>query len=276
MTLPSQTNKRLTALLLSTVFCTGCFGGGGATTSAPLTVRGAKDAVLLGDIDHPRPVVRRPSAPLGIYTAVFLSSGGFYVASGAVNAAIAQVKLTGRPSQDVIDTNFALLQEFDTVLQVDIADLLNRSQDRAETLDAYLEGLTNITERARQRMFDMDQYLETLQKTQKDQRSSVSTIDRAARDALKNQDYVLAGEKQQELGKVQADLGKTEADLKQQKQVRSSYDDLLELADRRIKAIEENREVLIAGLKVNNVPGADALGILEGGTTTRRSGSLGF
>ncbi len=263
---------RLCGLLLLSALLTACsFGGGGnAAAGTTLKVHGSKNAVLFGDINDPRPVSRRPAAPLGIYTAIYLSSGGFYAAAGAVNAAIAQVRLTGKPSQDVLDTTIALLQEFDTVMQVDVTDLLNRSDNRAETLDAYLQGLKNITERATQRTTEIEQFTQSLEKTRKDLRSQVSAVDRAARDALKNQDYVLAGEKQQELGTLQGELAKTESSLKQQQQMDNSYDDLIKLAGLRIGAIEKNREVIIAGLRVNDVPGADDLGILETQNGTRR------
>lgn len=262
--------------LLATLLCSGCFGSGAGTGTAT-QARGAKDAVLIGNINSPRPASRRPSAPLGLYATTFLASGGFYSAAGAINAVIAQTKLVGKPSQDVLDTTLALLQEFDTVMDVDVVDLLNRSDNRAQTLDAYLQGLKNITERARTRITEIKQYTGTLEKNRKDLRGQVSSIDRAARDALKKQDYVLAGEKQQELGKLQGDLAKTEADLKQQQQIRTSYEGLIELSDKRIKAIEQNREVIIAGLRVNNVPGADDLGILDTQQgTRRRTNTLGL
>ena len=267
---------RLSGLLLLSAFLSACSFGGSknASTGTPLIVRGAKDAILFGDINDPRPVSRRPAAPLGIYTAIYLSSGGFYAVAGAVNAAMAQVKLTGKPSQDVLDTTLALLQEFDTVMQVDVTDLLNRSDNRAGTLDAYLQGLKNITARATQRTTEIEQYTTSLEKSRKELRGQVSAVDRAARDALKSQDYVLAGEKQQELGTLQGELAKTDSSLKQQQQVRNSYDELIKLSGTRIGAIEENREILIAGLKVNNVPGADSLGILETQNGTRRKSNL--
>ncbi len=275
--MPHTYSRQLAAtVMLLSLFVASCGGGKKETVADTVDVRGAKHAILNGGIDHRRPVYVRPSAALGIYAGVFMSGGGFFAISGAVQAALAHMKLVGKPSQDSIDTTYALLQEFGSILQVDIADLLNRSPERSRTLDEYITGLRNITARSRQRVLDIDQYVASLQKTRSDLRTQISTIDRDARKALTAKDYMTAGDRQQESAAKETELAKTEAELKQQQSLRKSYGDLLTVADKRVKAIEENREILIAGLKVINVPGAENLGILEGKQTKRTSGGTGL
>lgn len=188
----------------------------------------------------------------------------------ALAGVAAQAAFHALPGDDQLDATFALLQEFGTVLQVDVPDLLNRSDNRPQTFNSYLAGLANITERSSRRAEEVEVALDTLQDTQRTQRRAVSDLERAIRNAITAKDYATAGELQSQLGAAQKMLTETESDIAQQEIVQNSLEDLLDIAAEQKLVLEENREVIIAGLRVINLPGADSLGILENAANRRR------
>lgn len=210
----------------------------------------------------------RPSAPMGIFTAVYMAKP-FFLSTTAVKGVAAQVLLHALPDEEQIETTYSLLDEFGSVIQVDITDVLNRSEDRAETLNDYLEGLRNITARSEQKATETDQYIERLETERRTLRGTVADLERSRRDAIENQDFAGAGEIQQDLSAEQAKLSTLEADLELQQNVLASFSDLLEVATNRIDAIDKNKEALIAGVRVVDVPGVENLGVLEGGRRSR-------
>ena len=257
-----------------------CGGKKETAADADLEVSGARLALTFGDVIHgARARTNRASAPMGLFLSLFLADNGIVSAQSAREGVMAQVQFHSKPTEEIQDATFALLEEFGTVLQVDAADLLNRSTNRNQTLNEYMEGLTNITERSRRKEAEFAQYIVRLGEEQKAQQKTASDIEKAIRSALKEQDYSTVGGRQEELNDAQTKLASTKTERSQQQNIQRAYQDMLKIADRRIQAIEENREVMIAGLKVVNVPGAESVGVLEElqrGGRTRNSGILGL
>ncbi len=247
------------AAMLSALFLAAC----GAAKSAS-AVNGARnaltDAALLVST---RPVIIRPSASLGTYVGLYLSGDDFQPANAARMGVMAQMQLHAKPTQDQINATFDLLQEFGTVLQVDIADLLNRSDNRLDTLNQYVEGLANITARSQRKADEVKAQVDTLKTEEQTKQKTVSQINSTLQKALQTKDYATAGEQQQLLGQAETDLAQTDTQLKQQNQILTAFLELLKVAAERSIAIDQNRAILIAGLKVVNVPGAQGLGVLE-------------
>lgn len=219
--------------------------------------------------------VTRAAAPLSVYVNLYLAGGGFVPVSAARAGVLAEARMHSRPTEEDLDDAFGLLQEFGLILQVDIPDLLNRSDDRSQTLDDYTEGLTNITERSRMRAASMTEYVARLTADRRTARTRVSDTERQIRQSLQDQDYVTAGGYQRDLGEAQSELSNIESELREQETLQSSFEELIAIADERLTAIEQNREVLVAGLKVVEIPGIENLGILEQPRTRRRSGNGG-
>ena len=261
------------ALMLSFPLAScGLFGGSENVEDSTLEVTSARYALTFGDIIRgPRRVLNRPSSSLGIFAGLFLSAGNFVDNQSALQGVQAQAAYHAEPGEEQLEDTFALLQEFGAVLQVDVPDLLNRSDNRTETFNRYLEGLSNITERSTRRADELRENLDTLEEEERVQRRAASDLDRAIRNAIADQDYVTAGEMQPELAKAQGVLAETESKVAQQEVVVESFDDLLEVAERQKTVLEENREVILAGLRVVDLPGAESLGILENATTRRRN-----
>ncbi len=241
----------------------GCFGSGTSEPDAELSVQGARFALTYGNIrTGARTVINRPSASIGVFTGLYLAGGGFFGSTSARTGVMAQAQYHAKPAGDLDDT-FALLTEFGTILGVDVADLLNRSADRTETMNNYLEGLQNITERAKLRWEELGTDLKELQAEQREARTAANALDREVRNALQTEDYATAGEKQPELAEAESKVAELDSNVRQLQDVIRTYDKLIEVADKRILAITENREILIAGQKVINVPGTESLGVLE-------------
>ena len=217
-------------------------------------------------------ILNRPSASLGLFVALYLAEGAFVPSASAREGVDVQMKiLKGGEHIDVNDA-YALLQEFGSVLQVDIGDLLNRSPNRQETLDQYVTGLKNITERAEKRADAITQSLALKRDALKQQQADVAKLDRIQRDALKKKDYTLAAENQPKLEDAQKKLRTLEDDQKQAQNLLAIFKELLAAAAKRLSAIEQNREILIAGLRVIQVPGIEDLGILGSETKKKAEG----
>jgi hypothetical protein len=204
-----------------------------------------------------------PSAPLGLYVSTYLGGGTTVAVTTPLTGVTAQQKLhTPYDPMKSTDT-FSLLQQLGNTLQVNISDLLNRSTDRPGTLNTYFEALQNITERGKRTLADLNTHLETVQKDQKSQSAIVSDLQKRRDQANHSSDYATAGGLQQSLTEAQAILAQEEADAKATKDTVQSFQTLLTLADKRIAAITSNREILISGLKVIDVPGTENLNIIQ-------------
>ena len=271
---PSIVGKRGIAVALLAMLLSSCsLFGGQEVEDSTLTVTSARYAITFGDIRRgPRRILNRPTSSLGVFAGLFLAAGSFVDTQSALQGVRAQASYHAEPDEQQLEDTFGLLQEFGTVLQVDIPDLLNRSDNRTQTLNQYLIGLTNITERSMRRAEEVRQNLDELQVTERAQRRAAADLDRTIRNALSDKDYVTAGENQPALAKAQGELAETESMIAQQEVVVESFEELLEVADRQKTVLEENREVIIAGLTVVDLPGAESLGILENANSRRRRG----
>jgi len=259
-------------LSASLLTLTGC-GGSNESGQMPaplekeaLNVSGAKSAIfsliMFSPAEDATPAITRPGAALGLYVGVYLAQGTTLPVLGALIGVDTQLKLAESDNSVEKDETFVLLEEYGTVLQVDIIDTLNRSSERAKTLDKYIRSLEAMNARAQAKMDELDTKLAALKDERRDQRSVVRAIEREIRTAIKEENYSLAGPKQEQVTKEKAELSEIESKEKQIKNIRKIYDKLISVGSERALAITKNREVLIAGLKVIDVPGIEDLEIL--------------
>ncbi|NOS67077.1 MAG: hypothetical protein HOO67_01785 [Candidatus Peribacteraceae bacterium] len=266
----------LTAVLLAPLALSAC--GNTAETPAPsggVQVTGARSAVLsILPLEKGIPSVVRPAALLSIYVNLLLAEGLTPPVHAAMDGVEAQLLLHALPTAENVDDLYSLLEEFGAVLHVDIADLMNRSSDRANTLDEYSIGIANITERSKRRADDIKEQITNLKKKQTEQKRAVSLINKEISNAVKVKDFSTAQDKQQELATAQGELTETDLTLKEMTFLQKTFAELTGIAQQRIAALERNREVIIAGLRVVDVPGVEDLGVLE--STTKRGGRTPF
>ena len=205
----------------------------------------------------------RPAAALGTYVSYFLGKGAYPSVGSAMKGIEAQVRFLQAYNPLTSDDTFTLLQEFGNVLQVDVTDLLNRSTDRPHTLTAYTDGLRNITERAENMVKELENRAADLRTQGRDAHSQVSALQRSVDQAYRTQDYSTAGGLQQQLADAQTRVSQLTTEDTQVRNVENTYKRLIDVAQKRLNAIEENREVLIAGLTVVQLPGIEDIGVLE-------------
>jgi len=204
----------------------------------------------------------RPGAPLGIYVGLYLAHGATLPIRGSLLGMDAQIALLRAESSVERDETFALLEEYGTVLQVDIIDTLNRSTDRVKTLDGYIRSLEAINERITQKGEELEVRLDAIGDERKEQRNVVRTIEREIRTAMKDQNFSVAGAKQEVLTKEEGTLAEIETREKHTKSVLKVLNTLLDIGQERALAITKNREILVAGLHVVDVPGISDLGLI--------------
>jgi len=205
----------------------------------------------------------RPTALLGTYSSIYLGQGVFLPVKSAELGIESQEKiLVGQVKLESSET-FSLLKEFGVILQVDVVDVLNRSADREKTLDTYIRSLANIMTLADRKIKE----LETLEDKYKDEarkkKRAVRDTERIVSKALRDEEFELAGSKQEELTNAKTELAEVEAQQDQVEDVLKPYEKMLEIGQERLNAINKNKRILIAGLKVVEVPGIEELDILE-------------
>ncbi len=258
-------------LLGFTLLLAGCLGG--SKENLPnVVVTGAKDAAVnVANFVGTRSLSYRPTALIGVYTSMYYADGRYLPVLSARSGVMAQMQLHAKPTDESLENTYALLEEFGTILQIDIPDLLDRSPDRATTLTEYQQGLANITTRAERRQTEVNDYIATLRTKQRDSKSQLNDENRAARKALDAGDFTGASEHQKAMSDLQLEISKNDAEQKQFTELDRYFDKLVPIAHARAQAIEQNREVLVAGLKAVDVPGAQGVGAIQPGSGTRRN-----
>lgn len=182
----------------------------------------------------------------------------------AVEGTTAVLKLSPLAvTEDDLEQTFSLLQEFGAILQVNVIDLLNRSTDRPKTLNDYTANLQAVGTRSKQHTVELETRLDILEPKLREERRTVNDLQRTLNTAVRDQDYALAGALQRDLLEAQTAFTKSDSLNNRIEDLIDAFEDLLEIGERRLKAIEVNREVLIAGLSVENVPGLEDLGVIR-------------
>ena len=222
---------------------------------------------------RPRTGPSLPAAPLGVYVGHYLGRDGQPTTKAAGKGVEAQVQLHKKFNPLQSDDTTELLTQFGTILQIDVPDMLNRSTDRPATLTQYTEALKNITTRAKRTAQDLTNHGDTLHDDEKKQQNILSDYTKQLNQAKRNSDLASLSALQKNIADTQGKIGLIRAEEQQTKDLLASYQNLIDISAKRQAAIEQNREVLIAGLKVVNIPGVENLGVLQGGST-RSGGSF--
>ncbi len=205
----------------------------------------------------------KPSAMLGSFLALYVSETDIIDTKSAVMGVASLRMLLGTQEETGTEETYALIAELGQLLQVDIPDILNRSNNRPETLNAYMVSLTNVGTIAKKKQIALDELQDQKRDRLAAQRNVVTGIEREISTALKNEDYATAGSKQPALQEERQTLSTIENGIERTRETEDTLETLLTIAEARAQAIEQNREILIAGLKVLELPGIDDLGILE-------------
>jgi len=227
-------------------------------TSARISLLYAEQLMRLGKIS---PDIYRPSALLGVFASGFLSTS----AEASVSTALAGVEIQQAfimQNREHVSEAFAILTALSDTLEVNITDMLNRSATRQETLDTYTESLNGLFEEAKVQAEGLAQEQREKDADAKAKRAIVTNIQRDVTRARSNKDYTTVSQKQEQLVSAQSDLAGADAKVKEVKTTLSVLNELIDITAERLSAITQNREILISGLKVVDVPGIEDLGII--------------
>ena len=232
---------------------------------------GAKTAVSIMHIISKRSMQNnRPSGILGIFSGIYTSQGVFLSVQSAANGMQAIANILKGQTESISDENFALLREVGDILQVDVIDMLNRSSNRVSALDTYTQSLRNIGILTERKITELTALNDKQNITVKEERKEVRTIEGDLRDALKKTDYGTASELEQQLAEKKVSFAEISTQEEQSDDMIDRFDTLLEVTAERLQAVEINREILIAGLRVIDVPGIADFNILEKGKKWRK------
>jgi len=207
----------------------------------------------------------RPSGLLGVYVTHFLLEST--TLRGAVMGIDAQMVLYFGDELEKSES-FALLEELGTILQVDVADMLNRSINRGKAFDTYVDSLKEILIDCTDHNEGLKQDYEEISEERRAKRRTAGDLQHDLNVALREQDYTTAGAKQSDLIDAETDLATVEARQEEIESIMDLFEDLIDVGTERVIAMEENREIIIAGLMVVEVPGIDDLGLIK--ETNRR------
>ncbi|OIO53038.1 hypothetical protein AUJ46_06005 [Candidatus Peregrinibacteria bacterium CG1_02_54_53] len=253
--------RALTFLALCAVVLGGCTSS--SETAYPPSVSGGKSATVALDVLAKRALSPRPSGSLGVFSTLFLAQQLFLPTQSATDGIEQILRMVRSQEQPLGDETFALLQTLGDTLSVNIVDMLNRSTDRIVALDQYVSALTNIIDNGKRRDEELTTALDTIGDQKKEQRALVRDLERTQKDAIKAKDFATAGAKEAELSKAQTTLSETELKESQAKSSQRQLTDLLSQAEKRLLAIEKNREILLAGLTISDPQGLKDLGLMR-------------
>lgn len=264
-------SRAITVLLLAG-FLTQCTGVSDdvETPDVQTAVIGAEESqdMLAAWADADR---LRPSALLGVFIADYLSYTAVY--QSALAGVEAQMEILFNDDR-IEDETYALLETLGSILQVDVNDMLNRSNGRARAFETYVQNLAELGTTATAKKQGLEQEMDEIQTARRDQRRDTAKLQSDLNSALREQDYASASGLQRQLIDAETALAKLESEEDEQRSVIRLFEDLLEIADERLNAMQTNREALIAGVKVIEVPGVDDLGLLEKGRYRRRNSTF--
>ncbi len=232
-------------------------------TIAPLAVRWTIELVKGSDAF----ASIRSSALLGVYLADFLMRQVMF--RSAIAGINIQMDLLNEGSEEQ-EESFALLETLGAILQVDVPDMLNRSTDRVDAFDTYLSNLQALGERATSHENGLEQQMDGLMDERSDIRVEVARSQSRLNVALREKDYATASEEQKRLIDGRSDLAEMDARIDEIRSIRNLFQDLLDIAEERVTVMTSNREALLAGITVVDVPGVEDYGLIE--KSRRRSG----
>ncbi len=259
--------------LLSLLILAGC-GSGNDVSEEKIQVSGGRSALFSIDrliADSTKLQVSRRAALLGVFITEYISFAQTAMAAQGALTGIAVDQHLMQAQHTVTDPDFNLLQAFADALEVDVSDLLNRSADREQALTAYTTALTNVAARSNDRYQELsiaEDELKALLRTQGKERTDA---ERALKNAIKDKEFSQAGELQKTVLEKQKLYAETDLKRKQTEDVLSTLNTLLTLYKEKILAIRQNREILISGNRIVDVPGIEDLKIIERQKKTSRT-----
>lgn len=248
--------------VLASLLLTGC---GPSSSGTPAKITEARQALLYASqlmrTGKISPDIFRPSALLGVQVALFLAKTAEASVKTALQGVEIQQALRAEEGEHVSEA-FRILSALSDALGVDIADMLNRSTERRETLDAYVTALTGYFEAAKAQAELLAQEQREKEAEARAKRTAASTVSRDLNRARSDKDYATVSQKQEQLIQAQTEQATADAQVREVRTTLNVMNELIDVTSQRLSAIAENREIILSGLSVVEVPGIDDLGLI--------------
>lgn len=259
----------LAIVLLSTV--TACT----RTKSSSITTIAPRAVVLTQEIVFGKTTtsIIRGGALLGVYSSQHLVSS--IVFRSALAGIVAQQSFLSESAQEQ-EESFALLETLGSLLQVDVPDMLNRSSVRSQAFDIYISNLQTVGGRANTQVERLETQIDATNAVRRTQRSEAAQTQSQLNRAIRNEDYTTASDLQKKLIELEGKVAVTEAEMDKLRSIKNLLTDMIDTANSRFAVMTANREALLAGIKVIDLPGAKDLGILDKGSRFKQSGGSIF
>lgn len=205
-----------------------------------------------------------PPAPLPqvALTAGALLSGG----AGAPAFPSSLREVPGSPAEEAIH-DAELLQRIIELLRQDVRETLNASSDRADTLSEYLGTITSHLQRGEVR-------LRALRDREEDLRGDENRLRRGVEGLREDLDEAIRGGEGKSVPTLMGDvmeryaaLAAVQTELVVVQRSLEALERVVPILQDRLRAVQANREALIKGVRVVDIPGVEDLGIIviEGG-----------
>lgn len=204
----------------------------------------------------------QPSSMIGVYMTAFLMHTSRVTYRTALDGIEAQMNLHISQEQQISDT-YTLLQDLGSALKVDIMDLLDRSNERGRTLDTYLTSLEELTNRSLEKQQQLEDQLDSKQDERRAKSKEVSALQSEQNRALRDKDFNTAGVKQQQLTTESQTLSVLQSQADELDDTIRIFKDLIEVAKERHNAISSNRDAVLKGVEVVDVPGIEDIGVIR-------------
>ncbi len=245
----------------------------GCGTKEKIDVSGVRSGIITADqlsASKDQTVIRK-SASLGVFLAEYLSNKAKNDAvQGAIDGVTIQSVLVQSKKEDRTEDG-SLLQAFSSALEVDVADLLNRSSNREQAIDTYSQALTNVALRANERVKELSLALADLKSIAKIKKNEESTAKKLVQAALKNKQFESLHDLQSAASEAELLSLEATSKAKEVSDIVTVFNELLKVYGQKILAIQANREALIAGIQVVNIPGIDELKLIRKATSKEAS-----
>lgn len=252
--------------LLAIILCAVLFSGCSFTEEPPMqTVKNAKNATIFAEyilqIFRRSSMPQRPAASLGVHVG---RSIGHYP-NPTIHGALYAIDILTLffTEESTTDKDIAILQQLGNQLQINVIDMLNRSTDRAQALNQYTEHLRSLAEEVQNTLTRVRSQEKDLSSEIRMQKTRVNQLQRDINKQLIEQQFSVVGILQEELVRMRIELAEAEAHAQRMESIADTLEDLLSVAAKRLEAIAKNREALITGIKITELPGTAELGIIE-------------
>ncbi|MBI1934272.1 hypothetical protein HYS30_01270 [Candidatus Peregrinibacteria bacterium] len=268
-----SSHRKILALSLFSLLLLGGCRSSPKEKKGEQALRNARDAIVyiivVARARASLPRTSQPGASLGIHLSTYISKS-----DPPVHGALESTRILGPlvRTSDATEAPFITIQTLGNLVQMNIVEAMNKNPERGDVLNRYIILLRSTLQNAQRDQGNLRDRRQQLIKEERERQSVIRALQKETDTAERAGDFSTMVSRQRPLSDAKGEQGKTEASIDELDNTLEILSDLTRIAEERLNAIEENREALMAGIRIVEIPGIEKLGILEKmGTSKRRS-----